>query len=83
MLLDAFTVYVSCCVLKSTQMTESSAETAPKAAKELLALDPNQESEFKSKVQEAKKKRKKRNTEEKPVKVGLHVWRGLEGEHVK
>lgn len=61
-------------------MTESSAETAPKAAKELLALDPKQESEFKSKVQEAKKKRKKkRNTEEKPVKVGLHVWRGLEG----
>lgn len=44
-------------------MTESSAETAPKAAKELLALDPKQESEFKSKVQEAKKKRKKKNTD--------------------
>lgn len=56
---------------KSTEMTESSAETAPKAAKELLALDPTQESEFKSKVQAAKRKKKKertRNTEGTPVK---------------
>lgn len=37
------------------EMTESKAETAPKPAKELLALNPKQESEFKKKVQEAKK----------------------------
>ncbi|KAM8856674.1 MKI67 FHA domain-interacting nucleolar phosphoprotein isoform 2-T2 [Spinachia spinachia] len=36
-------------------MTESKADTAPHRAKELLALDPKQESEFKKKVQEAKK----------------------------
>ncbi|XP_042350776.1 MKI67 FHA domain-interacting nucleolar phosphoprotein [Plectropomus leopardus] len=36
-------------------MTESKAEAAPQRAKELLALDPKQESEFKKKVQEAKK----------------------------
>lgn len=36
-------------------MTESKAETAPKPVKELLALNPKQESEFKKKVQEAKK----------------------------
>ncbi|TKS67639.1 CLIP-associating protein 1 [Collichthys lucidus] len=36
-------------------MTESKAETAAKPAKELLALNPKQESEFKKKVQEAKK----------------------------
>uniref|UniRef100_UPI0037E83661 MKI67 FHA domain-interacting nucleolar phosphoprotein n=1 Tax=Semicossyphus pulcher TaxID=241346 RepID=UPI0037E83661 len=36
-------------------MTESKAESAPKPAKELLALNPKQESEFKKKVQEAKK----------------------------
>lgn len=36
-------------------MTESTAESASKPAKELLALNPKQESEFKKKVQEAKK----------------------------
>ncbi|XP_040003938.1 MKI67 FHA domain-interacting nucleolar phosphoprotein [Xiphias gladius] len=36
-------------------MTESKAETATKPAKELLALNPKQESEFKKKVQEVKK----------------------------
>ncbi|XP_074514686.1 MKI67 FHA domain-interacting nucleolar phosphoprotein [Sebastes fasciatus] len=36
-------------------MTESKAETAPKPAKQLLALNPKQESEFKKKMQEAKK----------------------------
>lgn len=55
-------------------MTESSAETAPKAAKELLALDPKQEAEFKSKVREVRR-RKKANAE---AKVGFHVHRGLE-----
>lgn len=54
-------------------MTESSTETAPKAAKQLLALDPKLESEFKNKIKEAKKKRKKRNPEEKSAKVGLRV----------
>lgn len=50
-------------------MTESKAGKAPKAAKELLALNPKQESEFKKKVQEAKKK--------KSGKVGRHEQRGL------
>ncbi|XP_029314217.1 MKI67 FHA domain-interacting nucleolar phosphoprotein [Cottoperca gobio] len=36
-------------------MTETKAETAPTPAKQLLALNPKQESEFKKKVQEAKK----------------------------
>lgn len=48
-----FTIHVSCRSL--IEMTESKAETAPKPAKELLALNPKQESEFKKKVQEAKK----------------------------
>lgn len=56
---------------KSRQMTESSAETAPKAAKELLALDPKQEAEFKSKVREARRKKNKANAEGKPAKVGF------------
>lgn len=51
-------------------MTESKAEKAPKAAKELLALNPKQEFEFKKKVQEAKKKKKS-------DKVGRHEQRGL------
>lgn len=38
-------------------MTESKAEAAPEPAKQLLALNPQQESEFKKKVQEAKKRR--------------------------
>lgn len=38
-------------------MTESKAEAAPEPAKELLALNPKQEFEFKKKVQEAKKRR--------------------------
>lgn len=36
-------------------MTESKADAAPHRAKELLALNPKQESEFKKKVQEAKR----------------------------
>lgn len=43
-------------------MTESKADTVTKPAKELLALNPKQDSEFKKKVQEAKKN--------KPDKVG-------------
>lgn len=39
-------------------MTESKAERVSKPAKELLALDPKQESEFHKKVQEAKKNKK-------------------------
>lgn len=41
-------------------MTEIKGETAPEAAKELLALNPTQESEFKKKVQEAKKNKSKK-----------------------
>ncbi|XP_035030931.1 MKI67 FHA domain-interacting nucleolar phosphoprotein [Hippoglossus stenolepis] len=39
-------------------MTETKAETAAQPAKELLALNPQQETEFKKKVQEVKKKNK-------------------------
>ncbi|XP_041856732.1 MKI67 FHA domain-interacting nucleolar phosphoprotein isoform X2 [Melanotaenia boesemani] len=38
-------------------MTESKAEAGPAPAKQLLALNPEQESEFKKKVQEVKKKK--------------------------
>ncbi|XP_076603116.1 MKI67 FHA domain-interacting nucleolar phosphoprotein [Chaetodon auriga] len=41
-------------------MTENKAETATKPAKQLLALDPKQESEFKRKVQEAKKNKSRK-----------------------
>ncbi|XP_070832069.1 MKI67 FHA domain-interacting nucleolar phosphoprotein [Chaetodon trifascialis] len=41
-------------------MTENKAETAPEPAKQLLALDPKQESEFKKKVQEAKKNKSRK-----------------------
>lgn len=41
-------------------MTESKVEKVPEAAKELLALNPKQESEFKQKVQEAKKNKSKK-----------------------
>lgn len=40
-------------------MTESQAETTSQPAKELLALNPQQESDFKKKVQEVKKRKKK------------------------
>lgn len=70
-------VYSVCLALgvKSTQMTESSAETAPKAAKELLALDPKQEAEFKNKVREVRRRKKKAHAEEKSAKVGFHEAR--------
>ncbi|KAM3607374.1 uncharacterized protein V6R79_006590 [Siganus canaliculatus] len=41
-------------------MTESEAKAAPKPTKELLALDPAQQSEFKKKVQDVKKSGKSR-----------------------
>lgn len=50
-------------------MTESKAETLSKPPKELLALNPKQESEFKKKVQEAKKKQSSKVGPE--VKFGL------------
>lgn len=40
-------------------MTESSAEAAAQPAKELLALNPKQETEFKKRVQEARKRKNK------------------------
>ncbi|XP_053184169.1 MKI67 FHA domain-interacting nucleolar phosphoprotein [Scomber japonicus] len=46
-------------------MTESKAESVSKPAKELLALNPKQESDFKKKVQEAKKKKSAKG----PVRV--------------
>ena len=45
-------------------MTESKAETAARPVKELLALNPKHESEFKKKVQQVKKN--------KSGKVGRH-----------
>lgn len=47
-------------------MTETKAETAPKPAKQLLALNPKQESEFKKKVQEAKKNKSSKVGSEEP-----------------
>lgn len=41
-------------------MTESKVEKVPETAKELLALNPEQESVFKQKVQEAKKNKSKK-----------------------
>lgn len=42
------------------EMTEGKVEKVPEAAKELLALNPKQESAFKQKVQEAKKNKSKK-----------------------
>lgn len=47
-------------------MTENNVEAAPGAAKELMALNPKQESEFKKKVHEAKKNRSKKVRKEEP-----------------
>lgn len=41
-------------------MTEGKVEKVPEAAKELLALNPEQESAFKQKVHEAKKNKSKK-----------------------
>lgn len=60
--------YASCRSL--IEMTESKAETAPEPVKELLALNPKEESEFKKKVREAKKNQSSK------------VSRGSEGIHV-
>ncbi|XP_040914057.1 MKI67 FHA domain-interacting nucleolar phosphoprotein [Toxotes jaculatrix] len=59
-------------------MTESKAETATKPAKELLALNPKQESEFKKKVQEVKKNKPSKGTRLSPgvIYVG-HLPLGL------
>ncbi len=60
-------------------MTESNAETAPKPAKELLALNPKQESEFKKKVQEAKKNKSSKVGRRENVALRdtrVHVTRG-------
>lgn len=59
-------------------MTESKAKKAPKPAKELLALNPKQETEFKKKVQEAKKNKSKKGSTLTPgvVYVG-HLPQGL------
>lgn len=59
-------------------MTESQAEAAPKAAKQLLALNPKQESEFKKKVQEVKKNKSKKGSQLTPgvIYVG-HLPKGL------
>ncbi|KAM6979341.1 MKI67 FHA domain-interacting nucleolar phosphoprotein [Tautogolabrus adspersus] len=59
-------------------MTESKADSAPKPAKELLALNPKQESEFKKKVQEAKKNKSRKGISVTPgvIYVG-HLPLGL------
>lgn len=59
-------------------MTESKAETAPRPAKELLALNPQEESEFKKKVQEAKKNKSRKGNAVSPgvIYVG-HLPLGL------
>lgn len=60
------------CSFQQRKMSESGAEAAPAAAKELLALNPAQESDFRKKVQEVKKK--------KSGKVGETC--GLEGDPI-
>ncbi|XP_056293493.1 MKI67 FHA domain-interacting nucleolar phosphoprotein [Pseudoliparis swirei] len=59
-------------------MTESKAGTAPAPAKELLALNPKQETEFKKQVQEAKKNKSSKGGHLDPgvIYVG-HLPRGL------
>lgn len=59
-------------------MTENKAEMATEPAKELLALNPEQESDFKKKVQEAKKNKSGKKNRLTPgvVYVG-HLPRGL------
>lgn len=59
-------------------MTESKAEAAPLPIKELLALNPQQETEFKKKVQEAKRNKLSKGSRLSPgvVYVG-HLPRGL------
>lgn len=59
-------------------MTESKAETAPRQTKALLALNPEQESEFKKKVQEAKRNKSTKGSRINPgvIYVG-HLPRGL------
>lgn len=56
-------------------MTESKAETATKPAKELLALNPKQESEFKKKVQEAKKNKSSKVGRDGKCGLEIHVTR--------
>lgn len=65
-------------VLYSKKMTESTAEAAPRPTKELLALNPQQESEFKKKVQEAKRNKSSKGSRLSPgvIYVG-HLPRGL------
>lgn len=59
-------------------MTESKAERAPKPAKQLLALNPEQETEFKKKVQEAKKSTSSKGGRLAPGVVYVsHLPRGL------
>lgn len=59
-------------------MTESKTEAAPRSSKELLALNPQQESEFKKKVQEAKRNKPSKGNRIDPgvIYVG-HLPRGL------
>lgn len=47
-------------------MTENKTEKVPETAKELLALNPKQESQFKKKVQEAKKNKSKKVGKDEP-----------------
>lgn len=55
--LRCFYLTIDVPAFKLTVMTDSKAEAATKPAKELLALNPKQEGEFKKKVQEVKKKK--------------------------
>lgn len=55
-------------------MTESKVEKVPETAKELLALNPKQESEFKQKVQEAKKNKSKKVGKDKSCERSVLIW---------
>lgn len=55
-------------------MTEGKVEKVPEAAKELLALNPKQELEFKQKVQEAKKNISKKVGKDKSCERAVLIW---------
>ncbi|KAK2839431.1 hypothetical protein Q5P01_013171 [Channa striata] len=64
-------------------MTESKGKMAKKPAKELLALNPKQESEFKKKVQEVKNKSEKGSRLTPGVLYVAHLPRGLHEPELK
>lgn len=55
-------------------MTEKKVEKVPGTAKELLALNPKQESAFRQKVQEAKKNKSKKVGKDESCERSVLIW---------